>query len=112
MRILNDDNVEIQESDIDLSIGECHIEFYVDPSAYDTIDNITKFALDDSDYEEILRYHVYTQAEIEMFNRAHEEQKKQEILEKMIAEVPQTIEAHSEMINDITLIIAEMIGTN
>lgn len=110
MRILNDDNIEIQESDIDLSIGECHKEFYVEPSAYDTIDNITKFALDDDDYEEIIRYHVWTEQELAWMEEGRLRREKEEAREKLLTELPQTLDEHSEMIEDMTLIMADLIG--
>lgn len=37
---------------------------YAPRDAYTTIDNITKFALDEDDYEEVLLYHRWTPEEI------------------------------------------------
>ena len=57
MKILNENNVEISESDVDLSVGILREETIVKPDAK-PIDNETKFAWGDEDYETIMRYVV------------------------------------------------------
>ena len=57
MRIINERYETISESDIDLSVG--HIEYCLtirEDAA--PIDNITKFAWDDADYEKVKLYRV------------------------------------------------------
>lgn len=50
-------------TDPDLDIGELRQEIRIKPDAT-PIDNETKFAWYDDDYEDILRYHVWTQEEL------------------------------------------------
>ncbi len=57
MRLLDENNNEILESDCDLSIGYIQKETIIRPGAT-PIDDITKFAWDDDDYETIRRYIV------------------------------------------------------
>lgn len=57
MRLLDENNNEISESDCDLSIGYIQKETIIRPDAA-PIDDVTKFAWDDDDYEEIKRYIV------------------------------------------------------
>ena len=62
MRLLNEENVEITESDIDLSVGFIREEIIIRPDAA-PIDNVTKFAWADDDYEVIQRYVLYKEEE-------------------------------------------------
>ena len=55
MRILNEQDVELTEAQCDLSTGYFREETIVRPDAA-PIDNITKFAWADEDYETIRRY--------------------------------------------------------
>lgn len=57
MRILNEQGEELQRADCDLAIGELRQEVIIKPDA-EPIDNETKYAWADDDYEEILRYVV------------------------------------------------------
>lgn len=57
MRLLDENNNEITTSDCDLSVGYIQKEIVVRPDA-SPIDNETKFAWDNDDYEEIQRYIV------------------------------------------------------
>ena len=57
MRILNEHDEELQRSDCDLAIGELRSEVIIKPDA-EPIDNVTKHAWADDDYEKILRYVV------------------------------------------------------
>lgn len=56
----------------DLTAGELRECLWAPPEAYATIDNVTKFALDDSDYEDVYIYHVWTDDE----KKAHDEAQK------------------------------------
>lgn len=62
MRILNDKGNEIQKEDCDLTVGELRPETIIRPDAA-PIDNETKHAWADEDYEDILRYVVIPDAE-------------------------------------------------
>lgn len=57
MRFLNDQNEEITQSECDLAIGYLVTETVIRPDAT-PIDNATKFAWADEDYETIQRYVV------------------------------------------------------
>ena len=57
MRILDTNLNEIKESDIDLTAGKTYQMAVIKPDAI-PIDNITKFAWDDDDYEMALIYEV------------------------------------------------------
>jgi hypothetical protein len=55
-RILDADGNELSEDEIDLDNGTLEDWLYASPEAYETIDNETKFALDEEDYEWVKRY--------------------------------------------------------
>ena len=57
MRIVNEEYETISESDVDLSKGYLLIAEVIRKDAQ-PIDNITKFAWDDSDYEEVQMYRL------------------------------------------------------
>ncbi len=57
MRILDEQNIELTENDIDLTTGFVMQETIIRPDAC-PIDDLTKFAYADEDYETILRYIV------------------------------------------------------
>lgn len=57
MRILDEQNIELTENDIDLTTGFVMQETIIRPDAC-PIDDLTKFAYSDEDYETILRYIV------------------------------------------------------
>ena len=57
MRILNEQNFELKENDIDLKNGYVVEETIIRQDA-SPIDDVTKFAYADEDYETILRYIV------------------------------------------------------
>lgn len=59
MRIVNEYLETLNELDVDLTIGNLSSQWIVKPDAT-PIDNITKFAWENSDYEEV---QVYTVAE-------------------------------------------------
>lgn len=64
MRIIDElTNQEITNPD--LTRGVLYETIWASPEAYATIDDVTKFALADDDYETVQLYHVYTDAEIE-----------------------------------------------
>ena len=64
MLVLDDNDHEVVKPD--LSKGYLFKEIRIKPDA-EPVDDITKFAWDDSDYEEIQRYRLYTEEDIESF---------------------------------------------
>lgn len=60
MRILDENGNEV--FDPDLSVGELRVETTIKEGST-PIDNVGKFAWDDDDYEEVLRYIVLTETE-------------------------------------------------
>lgn len=63
MRILNQNNEEINENEIDINVGYLVSEMVIGEYA-DPVDNITKFAYNDNDYEQIMRYIPFSDAEL------------------------------------------------
>lgn len=64
MRILNEKDEEIQESDCDLTLGAL-IPSQALKTDVAPIDNVTKFAWDDDDFEDVLLYMpLYTEDEV------------------------------------------------
>ena len=57
MKILNEQNVEITEAEVDLTKGRVRTEVIIKPDA-EPVDDISKFAYADDDYETIQRYIV------------------------------------------------------
>ena len=55
MRILDENDNEIRESDIDLEKGKMFQTAIIKPGAK-PVDDVTKFAYDDDDYEMVIRY--------------------------------------------------------
>lgn len=106
MKIINvDTNQEIVNPD--LSIGELSTQsMWASPEAYATIDNVTKFALDESDYEIVQFYHAWTDEELERIEKSKNEQEHREIMESLpdaIAELSSMVSDNSvsmEVIND------------
>lgn len=56
---------------------------WASPEAYATIDNVTKFALDESDYEQVQFYHIWTAEEIEQREAAEQQAEQQEIINSL-----------------------------
>lgn len=87
MRLIDEDGNDILEEDCDLNIGEIIETTYVSPEAYDSIDNIVKFALNDDDYEQVRMYRKYT----EMDYHIKELDEKQAQREALLNELPDTL---------------------
>ena len=63
MRIISDiDYTEL--TDPDLTAGELRETVWASPEAYASIDNVTKHALSDEDYETVQLYHRWTEQEL------------------------------------------------
>lgn len=84
MRLIDENGNDILEEDCDLTIGQIIETDYVSPEAYDSIDNVTKFALDEDDFEHVRMYRKYT----EMDYAAKELGEKQEQREEMLEALP------------------------
>lgn len=87
MRLIDENGNDILEEDCDLTIGEIIETVYVSPEAYDSIDNIVKFALDDDDYQHVRMYRQYT----DMDYRVMELDAKEAQNEALLNELPDTI---------------------
>lgn len=76
--------------------------------AYETIDNVTKFALSDDDYEEYEEWVKYTEEELAE-RAAHEEaaQKKAE-QEEFLEEAPERLDTAEVNVEDLLNAIAEL----
>ena len=96
MRIIDEiTNEEIKKPD--LASGELHDAIWASPEAYATIDDVTKFALDDDDYEEVQIYHRWTADEIAQREAAEAEAAKQELIDAL----PDAIAELSEIVSNI-----------
>ena len=62
MRILDEQGLPLTEEQCDLTVGELRQETIIRPDAA-PIDNVTKFAWADQDYETILRYVAVPEAQ-------------------------------------------------
>ena len=65
MRIIDDETgKELTEAQADPARGILSEAMRTKPGAYDTIDNVSKFALSDEDYEAVMVYRKYTEEEL------------------------------------------------
>lgn len=65
MRIIDEyTGKELTEAQIDTARGVLVEAMRAKPGAYDTIDNVSKFALSDEDYEAVMVYRAYTEEEL------------------------------------------------
>lgn len=87
MRLIDQNGNDILKEDCDLTIGEIIETEYVSPEAYDSIDNVVKFALDEDDYEHVRMYRLYT----ELDYQAMEDNIKQEQRDELLNELPYTL---------------------
>lgn len=82
MRII-DEQTQQEISAADLTKGFTVAGTWASPEAYASIDNITKFALADDDYEDVLIYHEYTPEELAKHTREVLEQQLNEANEQL-----------------------------
>lgn len=87
MRLIDENGKDIIEKDCDLTIGEIIETDYVAPEAYDTIDNVTKFALNPEDFERVRMYRLYTDMDYQLI----ESNKKNQEREEMLSDLPDTL---------------------
>lgn len=90
MRII-DDKTKQEITNPDLTVGVLFDGEYVSPEAYAAIDNVTKFAIDDSDYEQVQYYHRWTPEEIAQREQAEAEAARQAVINAM----PETLGAYA-----------------
>ena len=65
MRIVDEyTGKELTEAQIDTARGVLVEAMRAKPGAYETIDNVRKFALSDKDYEAVMVYRAYTEEEL------------------------------------------------
>lgn len=108
MRILDDNNKEVINPD--LTIGELIPEIWASPEAYASIDNTNKFVLDDSDYEEIQRYHIFIEQELLEKKEIQERLEKEQLYKKVLDTLPNKVNDIETLQDEIVLLIAEMEG--
>lgn len=95
MRIL-DEETKQEIVNPDLDAGYLYGGDYVSPEAYATIDNVTKFALADDDYEEVQFYHAWTAEEIAEREAGEAEAAHQELIDAL----PDAVADLSVMVSD------------
>lgn len=103
MRIL-DFKTKQEITNPDLTAGYLSTGTYVPQSAYDAIDNVTKFAVDDSDYEQVQYYHVWTAEEIAQREQDEAQAEQQELINAL----PDAVADLSEMVSDNTIDTADL----
>ena len=77
--------------------------------AYDTIDNVTKFALDAGDYEEYEEWVEYTEDEIDMMTQMELVNEKAERQEAFVAEAPARLDTVETCITALTSAFGEVV---
>ena len=86
MRILDFDTFE--EINIPEEIDGYFVSgTYASPEAYDSIDNITKFALNADDYENVIYYHKYSEQEKEEQKKVKDQEDEQSSIDIAICEL-------------------------
>lgn len=76
--------------------------------AYETIDNITKFALSDDDYEEYEEWVEYTEAELAERTAQAEAAIKKAKQEEFLEDAPERMDATEINVEDLLNAIAEL----
>lgn len=118
MRIID----EITQQEItnpDLSAGELSESRWARPEAYASIDNVTKFALDEIDYETVQIYHKWTPEELAEKEASEAEQDRQEIMDSLpdaLAELSLAVSDGAadtadlaEALADLSLIVSNLV---
>lgn len=88
MRIIDENWNEVTDPDTEAGYLSEPMPF-PKPGAYDTIDNETKFALDDDDYEIAQVYYRYTDEELADIKRREQEAAERQTLEETIKRQPE-----------------------
>lgn len=103
MKII-DEITQKEIKDPDLSAGRLSEALWASPEAYATIDDETKFALDDSDYETVMVYHVLTEDEMAQRDDSEQKQERQDVIDSL----PDAVADLSEMVSDNATSIADI----
>nr|DAF70061.1 MAG TPA: hypothetical protein [Caudoviricetes sp.] len=75
------------------------------------VDDITKFAYDDSDYEEVEVWHEYTGEELDKIKQREDRQEKEEIFNSLpdaLADLSSEVSNNSISVNDLMDAIADL----
>lgn len=110
MRII-DEITQLEIENPDLSVGELRQAIWASPEAYETIDNVTKFALADEDYEEVQIYHVWTDEDVEANEGAVLEIEKEALMDSLpdaVADLSQAVSDTNENDAGLADAIAEL----
>ena len=75
---------------------------------YETIDNVTKFALSDDDYEEYEEWVDYTEEELARMAEQEEAEIKKAEQEEFLSEAPARLDATELSVEDLLNAIAEL----
>lgn len=78
------------------------------PGAYETIDNVTKFALADDDYEDYEEWVEYTPDEIENHKALEEAAAKRAAQDAFLADAPARMESVEECLTALTSAFGEV----
>lgn len=103
MRII-DELTQAEIANPDMSAGELRAAVWASPEAYATIDNVEKFALDDSDYEEVQIYHRWTAEE----TAQHQESQAADELQGEIDSLPDALSELAVLTADNSVDIADL----
>lgn len=104
MRIIDDKTFQ-EVANPDLTVGYLtEPTMWASPEAYATIDNVTKFALTEDDYEEVKFYHVWTAEEIAQREQDIKDAEHREIMDSL----PDALADLSLMVSDNTSDTADL----
>lgn len=82
MRII-DEATQQEITNPDLTLGNIRDAVWASPEAYASIDNVTKFALEDSDFEHVQIYHRWTDDEIAQREESLRHQERQAVIDAL-----------------------------
>lgn len=94
MRLIDEEGNDINEEDCDLTNGEIVETSYISQEAYDSIDNITKFAFDEDDFEPVRMYRLFT----DMDYSVKEQTQTQEERDALLSELPDLLASTDDAI--------------
>lgn len=98
----------------DLTKGICRETVWASPEAYASIDDVTKFALSEDDYETVQMYHVWTDEEIAAKEQSAKEAEKRELMDALpdaVSDLSEVVSTDSENVGVIMDAIAELSET-
>ena len=109
-------------TDPDLTAGELRECLWAPPEAYATIDNVHKFALNDSDYETVQIYHLWTADEKKAREEAQAAADKADMegaLPDAVAELSAAVSAQagdsatlSDAVAELSQLVSDLIAKN